>query len=363
MTRLGFALLTALIGLLVSPVAAGPYHFTQVYSGTAGSSPWNRPTINDLGQVAYFRDLGGLEQVVLNNGGVETVLAENDPNSNLPGDIVRFLHISPLNNQGNVAHLSQRRGSPSVVLSAPGFSTSSAEYAVLRLSCLNDSDSVTFIGSPVGTGPESVFVWNGSELVTVAEKHGPFSFLGADLNNAGDVAFATGAGVFAGDGGPLTTIAAAQDLPSALDGSLTINDLGQVAFRAGGTIFVGDSTSLTTVADTSGPYLSLNAPMITDTGTVAFEAVLDAGGNGIFVGPDAVADRVIAAADTLNGFNVSSVSIGGINDAGQIVFLATAGPATGVYVATPIPVPEPSSFLLGVVGAAGLAIFGLRRCT
>ena len=85
MTRRFILLTFVILGVLwTSDLSqAGHYVFTKIVDATSVSafSLGDTPSINDLGQVAYFRDLGDLEQIVLNTGGVETILAENDPDT------------------------------------------------------------------------------------------------------------------------------------------------------------------------------------------------------------------------------------------------------------------------------------------
>jgi hypothetical protein len=70
---------------------------------------------------------------------------------------------------------------------------------------------------------------------------------------------------------------------------------------------------------------------------VAFLGYPDAGGQGIFTGPDPVADKVIRTGDPLFGSTVTAVNFEhGLNDAGQIVFLAELADGTrGVFRADP----------------------------
>jgi len=121
-------------------------------------------------------------------------------------------------------------------------------------------------------------------------------------------------------------------------------------------ILTGSGGPLTTIADTRGPFSFLFGPSINDEGTVAFLAGLDAGGAGIFIGPDVEADRVIATGDRLFGSPVSFVEFGGgqsLNDTGQIAF--RAGLADGrVVLVRADPIPEPSSLFLLAVGALAL---------
>ena len=77
------------------------------------------------------------------------------------------------------------------------------------------------------------------------------------------------------------------------------------------------------VADTSGPYSSFGPIHITDSGVVYFYANLDAGGDGIFTGPDPVTDKIVATGDVINGRLVSDVTDQfDVADDGDIAFAA-----------------------------------------
>ncbi len=72
---------------------------------------------------------------------------------------------------------------------------------------------------------------------------------------------------------------------------------------------------------------------------MAFWATLDAGGSGIFTGPDPAADKVIAVGESLSGLTVAWLVFGreGVNDAGQVTFVAHFPDHTqAVYRADPV---------------------------
>jgi hypothetical protein len=128
-------------------------------------------------------------------------------------------------------------------------------------------------------------------------------------------------------------------------------------------IFTGEQPGTAPFADTSGPFQQfLSAPNLNQDGTIVFHASLDAGGTGIFSGPDAIADRIIAVGDPLFGSTVSDLlfeaGTRGLNDAGQVVFAYhLADGRGGIAVASPVPEPASLSLLL----AAGAATLRRRR--
>ena len=179
------------------------------------------------------------------------------------------------------------------------------------------------------------------------------------INDAGDIAFAESVefdtGIFAGQEGSFIPIAAPD--PDVFVQSPTFNDAGTAAFERSffdetaqefvNEIVTGDGGALTTVADTRGEYafFGFRPPSIDGEGDVAFLATLDGSGTtGIFVGPDAAEDRVVATGDTLDGATVLELKFceEGLSDAGELAFIATLedldspdGSRVAVFRATP----------------------------
>jgi hypothetical protein len=159
------------------------------------------------------------------------------------------------------------------------------------------------------------------------------------INNLGDIAFDESIdfeqGIFAGREGSFVTIAAPD--PDVSVQEPTFNDAGTAAFVRSFVdpisgefveeIVTGNGGPLTTVADTRGAFSSFGfrPPSLNAAGDVAFHATLDDfATSGIFVGPDPVADRVVATGDTLDGTTVQNLTFceEGLSDSGELAFIA-----------------------------------------
>jgi hypothetical protein len=133
-------------------------------------------------------------------------------------------------------------------------------------------------------------------------------------------------------------------------------------------IFTNSGGKITNLVDSTSPFAQFGDVAIDNKGNLVFGASLDAGGIGIFNGPDPVVNKVIATGDMLFGSKVKYFSWGvngfrreGFNDAGQIAFFATLEDGTqGIYRANPDSeplksVPEPSG-VLGLFAVGALAL-------
>jgi formylglycine-generating enzyme required for sulfatase activity len=152
-----------------------------------------------------------------------------------------------------------------------------------------------------------------------------------------------------------------------------INDAGTVVFRAGRDaggegIFTGPDPVADAVATTDGPYSAFGSnslPAINSAGTVAFVAIRDAGGGGIFTGPDPVADAVATTDGPYVAFDVATT----INDAGTVAFRAGLdGGGFGIFTG-PDPVADAVATSDGLyadlsapaINDAGTVVFWARR--
>src|SRR5919199_350752 len=251
---------------------------------------------------------------------------------------------------------------------------------------INNSGTVAFGAFPLFPSRDSIFIGNGSYLTRIAEVGSFFYAFGfpPSINNSGTVAIQAtlddeNQGIFLSKDGSFTTVA---DTSGFLAGGFTnlgINNNDTVIFEAGldngfEGLFTSDRGLITTIADTSGPFSRfLNNPAINDNGEIVFSAYLDGlpqnvNSHGIFLGPDPVADKVIAVGDSLFGSTVTNLflSSDGLNNSGQIAFLADLTDSNSnttrfVLRADPVTqsVPEPSS-TLGVLAFGAFSIVSRR---
>jgi hypothetical protein len=297
------------------------------------------PSINDNGTVAFYAEFdvteehGYAEGIFTSSGGVITTIAQTGIGP-LAGQFLREPGIPVINSRGAVA-----------------FRVGFHELDPSRLNF-------------------AIYKGSGGPLTLIADSSGPLFLTGPslDMNDSDIVAFAAlldngSVGIFTSDGGPLTTAVTGTGFIGV--GQPSINNKGTLAFlgqRTGSVngIFVSDSGPLISIAESSGPFSNFGREaLINAQGTVAFRAGLDAGGQGIFTGPDPVADKVIRTGDPLFGSTVTvvgnaSLSQDGtfdINDNGDIAFRYEL--ANGVFgIAVARVVPEPTSMLLLVIGLA-----------
>jgi len=85
----------------------------------------------------------------------------------------------------------------------------------------------------------------------------------------------------------------------------------------------GEPSELVQIVGTAGPYASFGRVELNDSGQVAFEATLDAGGGGIFTGPDPVAHKVVSPGDIVGPALFSWLKMGELNNAGELSLLTS----------------------------------------
>jgi hypothetical protein len=162
---------------------------------------------------------------------------------------------------------------------------------------INDSGQVSFAATldaqdkQTGDNIEAILRGDGKKLTTIATTADRFNFFGFDtsINDSGEVAFAAeldeefgfDEGLFSGSGGKksgVTThyLTSTSDFDGS-DSRPSINDSGDIAvvesiaFARG--IFVGQEGDFTPIVapDPSDPSIGYGAPILNDSGTVAFQ--------------------------------------------------------------------------------------------
>jgi hypothetical protein len=388
---LGVAVSAALVALsaiaLASPAFAQTYTFIKVADSARDDFNPNSFTcasINDRSDVAFragrtsadgLNSFDGIYRA--NADGTITTIVE-DPERKRLGFVGNFLSINDLGQVSFAANLTP--GSDQAILRGDGrklitIANTSKEFNFFGFdTSVNDSGEVAFKAEldPEFDFDEGLFSGSGKKITThyrasadISLDGQPARFGGNDsrpsINDDGDIAFDESVqpnfdpGIFVGQEGVFRTIAA-----PATDGSRSfqepvLNDGGTAAFETSffdengqfvTAIVTGDGGPLTTVADTNGPFgfFGFRPPSINNGGEVAFTAILDDfQTTGIFTGPDATADRVIATGDQLDGATVSNLTFceEGLNDAGELTFIATLDEVessrTAVFRATPQP--------------------------
>ena len=290
-------------------------------------------------------------------------------------------------------------------------------YVVNQDVQFNDQGAVAFVGRVDSTG-EGIHIGDGGAFTTVASRTGPlccFQLAAPSLNNSGQVAFNAGVhpsgrrafspataarfrrlpiliegfvdlGIPAiNDSGAVAYFARRQENPSSWRGyvyyqevgqpreillesafpnigrDLAMNNSGQILVTYSGALSIVSRQGVTTIADTTGFFdgFTSRERSINDNGDVVFAAEMDNGAKGIFVGPDALADRVLIEGDSLFGGTIDELYVSyDLNNAGQIAFYyALDTGISGIAVATPVPEPGLGSVLI----AALISLAAARR--
>lgn len=406
----------AVLALIFAGAAQGqaePYAFTDIGDPSLIYEPGAPPAINNLGEVAFHAFVNAsVSRIYKGSGGPLTLIAEGGYAFGQPSPLfVRLrppgseVHYSPsINDVGQVAFYGQLEATVDDGLFVGDGDTlttiQDSAGEVLRVGYfwlldtevwyepwINNLGQVAFPYNTVGD-PYTSWAYLGDGTTTTVlydlstsrfEVFGPPA-----VNDAGQLAafavapfvpgqeFASDLALTVGDGGPLTDLVVLDSpwwnpLSECSIGFLaSINAFGQVAFRSTPPpcpqignpprfspnpreVRKWDGATFTTIASESGPLggttgiVQFGPPAINASGTVAFWAAIDAGGQGIFTG-DTVESAIVKTGDALFGSSVTGLEFTrrGLNDAGQIAFAYTlADGRRGVARATPPVAPPP----------------------
>jgi hypothetical protein len=387
-SALGLGAALALVAGLAPPAFAQGYVFTKVVDSAAdGFDPFSFEcsAINNRGDIAFRtarvdpvapRLIQGIYRANTEGDERLTTIAEfgesfdflsQIPSINDLGEVA--FAVRQTNKQGNetlsvIRATGTAKKDTTVLAEAPkkfnrvGFEPTINNSSVVALKAETDTIDTFDFEDGLFSGSKQLT----ANYLSSTSEFSEFSTLSRpSVNNLGAIAFEERVdpdsipGIFVTAGDSFTTIAAPD--PNVNPGWPTLNDPGTVAFhrifndRAGAELVSGNGGPLTVIANTDGPFASfgfffgLMPPALNNNGDVAFLADLDAGGSGIFVGPDAVADKVIATGDLLDGSPVADVRFcdEGLNDSGQLAFQVTFDDPTvpdgrriAIYRATPV---------------------------
>ncbi|MEH2468276.1 DUF7453 family protein [Nostoc sp.] len=372
----------SLVTIDVNLAQAANFTFTSIVNNrdnkdffSIGGGP-----INDNGTVAFVASTSSGQGIFTSNGnGAFTTALKPYPyptdsyvinglainNS----DTVAFGNITSLPPEG--LYISKGGNVTRVITPSDGlFDT------IVSSGTFNDSGTLIFRLSKNFDNGATIVTGNGEPLTTVVDTSGLFRFFDQPpaINDANVVAFQATLkdgrqGVFTIKDGTITTIADNTSLFSGGFVGVGINNTGTTIFdvflkdgKEG--IFTGNGKTITTIADTSSSFSRFLNNSINDNNQVAFSATLRDGAenilsDGIFTGPDPIADKVIAIGDSLLGGTVTNLFFSGsINNSGQIPFLAevrddSGKTITGVFRADPV-----SKSISESTSTLGLLAFG-----
>lgn len=326
---------------------AGDYTFTKI-ADTSGpfSSFDSYPAINDPGTVVFAARLDdGSKGIFTGSGGATTTIADtNGPLSGFP------VGEPEINNSGTVVFNAFRDDGGVGVFSNSGGTTttivSGQDYGFQDVD-INNKGTVALSGALQPGGITSLYFTTNGVTTKIAGPDGPISSIkgselkmiyNLDINESDTVIFRA---LSQNDPFTVGTFTISNGVASKITdingGGIAINDKGTVVFDDGGNNILKNSNGVTTTfVDTSGPFNSVQSPVINNNDTVAFAGRLDEAGSydyGIFTGPNPINDKVIAPGDILGGSTVQSVgailSDNGLNNLDQIAFTVRFTDGTG----------------------------------
>ena len=366
---------------VTAQLPATEYHISKIADTSGPFVNFGEPSINALGHVVFT--------ATLNNGTTGLYLATGNGLATLVDSTGALNHIDirpDINNDDTVAFAATLDGGGDGIFTiAPGgpLLTIASEFnqfsplTQLTIPAINNAGTVVFTAH-FDSDNQGVFIGGNVPITPVYDRSGPFSDFGGEtqINDVGQVVFNAqldggATGIFLGVGGPTATIVDDQGNFRFFD-SAAMDNLGNVAFRGvtrtdvQSGIFSGDGAALTTLVNPAGPFDGVNPAYLNDHGTYAFLGVVGPSEFGIFTGPNPVADAVLLTGTPFDGATLNSIAFGfsrrALNDAGQIVFKGILSDGrVGIYVATPIAVPEPSSLVVLAIG--GVLIGSWKRLT
>jgi len=369
--------LLLLIQVLSESAKGASYDIQEIHSDVSQLGAINAGSINNAGDVVYhFRVDATNPDIFKYSGGMPFMLYEAGLS---PAPIwVSDGFNTPINNLGFIAFAAYLNGSDGYGLYAgnggPLTTIAETEFAdpespffyIDKDPDINDANMVVFTAMDKDDWTWGMYKGNGGPIVevvlpdsTTTDQGETFYVYGIDMNpvinNEGTIAFIgklnshTGDenGIFKHDGSTIRAVYDSSGPFTFFYDELDMNDSGTLVFLAQTDtgpygVYTGNGGSVTTIADDSGLMMGFSNPAINNHGQVAFMAKFDGdiSREGIFVGPDPVADKILFEGESYMGGTISWLDLyRGINDYGQIVFnmMIDYGDHTtrGLYLATP----------------------------
>jgi hypothetical protein len=350
--------------VLPQMVAAQNYTFTNIADNTGPFSTfiYTGPRLNNSGDVAFTAFLdGGGSGVYRSDGVVTTTIAdESGPNDSF--------NISDINDAGQVAYFADSIPLGPGIFRGDGLTVTtiilqrelpfdSEKFLDIHPVTINNAGTVAFYahGKPSSSlAFDGVFVGNGGNITMISDPESDGRAYYPEINNLGTVAFnyfSVERGIRLGNGGTTSLVINDTGPYSDFGAAPSLNDNNIVAVGAehddgGWYVLRIDGATVDVVA---GPFFDDGSPFdvgvldvgLNNAGDVAFLAQVAPDMYGILTGPDPVADKVIGDGDALFGSTATILqnvtTIDGPNDAGQIVFrYSLADGRSGIALATPM---------------------------
>ena len=362
---------------------AAEYRFTKIADTAGDYQILVSRQLNNHGVVAfvaYSHEDGALIQT-WDDGIVSTLYSQ------VQVPLLSIVNLSvQLNDEGAVAFLGTVDGTGEGMHIGDGGAFTTVASSNGPLCCfqvvapsLNNSGQVAFQAGvdPWPAGGYGIFSGSGGPIQTIAHSNEGFDEFGIPaINDSGAVAYFAGRWenpsswrgyVYYQEVGQPREIVFESDL--LWNTGLTMNNSGQILATIQHfdgpelitTLSIVSRQGVTTMADSTGPFhaFTYGERSINDNGNVVFSAEMDNGAKGIFVGPDALADRVLIEGDSQFGGTIDELYVfSGLNNAGQIAFLYRLDTGIrGIAVATPVPEPGLGSVLI----AALISLAAARR--
>jgi hypothetical protein len=323
-------LLLVLLGCPAFAAQPRGFTFTKIADNAGPAVFLFSGGLNDRGTVAITVNFeGGGYAVLVGDGRTLSTVAQTPVGSfgrariDSRGDVV-FRAGLP----GGEAILLVRQGRISTLVDSSG-----PFHFLIGDPVVNAQGTVAFFAT-LDSGAEGIFALEHERLTTIADNTGTFVTFAPpdDINRRGQVVFRADpddperATIVVGDGRKTRIAADASGSFEFFTGA-AINESGTVAFSvllADGSqgIFLADPRGgISPVVTSDGPFETLTITGLTNAGTPVFTASLDTGENGVFVGPDPIADRVIATGDMLDGAAVRFAFPSDVNSSGQIALV------------------------------------------